>query len=107
MAPKPQQQQCARYQYVVTSSGPKIVPVPDLESRDEESAVEYNSGGYLPVKLHDTFKNGRYIVLRKLGCVTLLNSSVIARVTVSHFIFSSLHYSWGHFSTVWLVKDTE
>ncbi|TCD61151.1 hypothetical protein EIP91_008845 [Steccherinum ochraceum] len=77
MAPK---QPCAKYQYILTANGPKIVPVPDSVSKDEESPADYNSGGYLPVKLRDTFKDGRYHVLRKLG--------------------------WGHFSTVWLVKDT-
>ncbi|KAF9243903.1 kinase-like protein [Melanogaster broomeanus] len=77
MAPK---DHCARYQYVLTSSGPKIVPVPDQVSKDEESPAEYNTGGYLPVKINDSFKDGRYIVVRKLG--------------------------WGHFSTVWLVQDT-
>lgn len=70
MAPsKQQQQQCAKYQYVVTSTGPKIVPVPDVESKDEESAADYNTGGYLCVKLQDTFKDGRYVVIRKLGYV--------------------------------------
>ena len=67
-----QQQQCAKYQYVVTAAGPKIVPVPahvQQESKDEESAADYNTGGYLAVKVQDTFKNGRYVVLRKLGCV--------------------------------------
>ncbi|KAI0963115.1 hypothetical protein AcW1_000287 [Taiwanofungus camphoratus] len=78
MAPK---QPCAKYQYVVTSAGSKIVPVPDAQSKDEESPADYNAGGYLQVKLRDTFKDGRYIILRKLG--------------------------WGHFSTVWLVKDTQ
>ncbi|CAL1696201.1 unnamed protein product [Somion occarium] len=73
-------QPCAKYQYVVTAAGPKIVPVPDAHSKDEESPADYNTGGYLPVKVKDTFKDGRYIVLRKLG--------------------------WGHFSTVWLIKDT-
>ncbi|KAG1757337.1 kinase-like protein [Suillus lakei] len=67
MAPN---QPCAKYQYVVTSSSPKIVPVPDQEPKDEESPADYNAGGYL---------DGRYIVARKLG--------------------------WGHFSTVWLIKD--
>ncbi|KAI0639031.1 Pkinase-domain-containing protein [Trametes polyzona] len=76
MAPK---QPCAKYQYVVTSSGPKIVPVPDVHNKDEESPADYNSGGYLQVKINDSFKDGRYLVTRKLG--------------------------WGHFSTVWLVKD--
>ena len=64
--------ECAKYQYVVTSTGPKIVPVLDAESKDEESAAEYNVGGYLAVKLHDTFKEGRYVVVRKLGCVAAI-----------------------------------
>ncbi|KAL0576579.1 hypothetical protein V5O48_005411 [Marasmius crinis-equi] len=70
---------CAKYQYVVTPSGPKILPVEEPPSKDEESPADYNAGGYLQVKVGDTFKNGRYRVIRKLG--------------------------WGHFSTVWLVKD--
>ncbi|ESK98221.1 cmgc srpk protein kinase [Moniliophthora roreri MCA 2997] len=70
---------CAKYQYVVTANGPKILPVEDTPSKDEESPADYNAGGYLQVKVGDTFKNGRYRVIRKLG--------------------------WGHFSTVWLVKD--
>ncbi|KAH9945629.1 kinase-like protein [Amylocystis lapponica] len=78
MAPK---QPCAKYEYVVTAAGPQILPVPDVHSKDEESPADYNAGGYLQVRLRDTFKDGRYIVLRKLG--------------------------WGHFSTVWLVKDTQ
>ncbi|KAF5314083.1 hypothetical protein D9611_006762 [Ephemerocybe angulata] len=78
MAPKPP---CAKYQYVVTSSGPKILPVDEPAAKDEESPADYNAGGYLPVKVNDTFKQGRYRIVRKLG--------------------------WGHFSTVWLVKDTQ
>ncbi|KAG2350621.1 kinase-like protein [Suillus weaverae] len=73
-------QPCAKYQYVLTSSAPKIVPVPDKEPKDEESPADYNAGGYMVIKIDDTFKDGRYIVARKLG--------------------------WGHFSTVWLIKDT-
>ena len=72
-----QQAQCAKYQYVVTAAGPKIVPVSahaQQESKDEESAADYNSGGYLAVKLGDAFKNGRYVVQRKLGCVPPLVS---------------------------------
>ncbi|KZT06277.1 kinase-like protein [Laetiporus sulphureus 93-53] len=76
MAPK---QPCAKYEYVVTPAGPKILPVADVHNKDEESPADYNAGGYLQIKLRDTFKDGRYVVLRKLG--------------------------WGHFSTVWLVKD--
>ncbi|TEB05182.1 kinase-like protein [Coprinellus micaceus] len=71
MAPKPP---CAKYQYVVTSAGPKILPVDETAYKDEESPADYNAGGYLPVKVNDT-------VVRKLG--------------------------WGHFSTVWLVKDSQ
>ncbi|KAL1697501.1 kinase-like domain-containing protein [Schizophyllum commune] len=81
MAPK---QQCAKYEYVVTPTGSKILPVEEPtepHSKDEESPADYNSGGYLQVQVNDTFKNGRYRVVRKLG--------------------------WGHFSTVWLVKDTQ
>ncbi|KAF9229541.1 kinase-like protein [Gyrodon lividus] len=78
MAPK---EPCAKYQYVLTSSGPKIVPVPDQVSKEEESPADYNAGGYLPVNINDSFKDGRYTVVRKLG--------------------------WGHFSTVWLVQDTQ
>ncbi|KIK71356.1 hypothetical protein GYMLUDRAFT_150307 [Collybiopsis luxurians FD-317 M1] len=74
-------QPCEKYQYVVTSAGPKILPVDEPSLKSEESPADYNAGGYLPVKLDDTFKNGRYRVVRKLG--------------------------WGHFSTVWLVKDNQ
>lgn len=49
-------------------------------SEDEEDEVDYRIGGYHPVVLGDKFKNGRYVILRKLG--------------------------WGHFSTVWLAEDT-
>lgn len=39
------------------------------------------AGGYHPVKVGELYNSGRYVVVRKLG--------------------------WGHFSTVWLVRDTE
>ena len=48
---------------------------------EEEDSEDYCKGGYHPVTVGETFKNGRYIVVRKLG--------------------------WGHFSTVWLSRDTE
>ena len=38
-----------------------------------------NAGGYHPVRVGEKYCNGRYTVLQKLG--------------------------WGHFSTVWLVRD--
>lgn len=40
-----------------------------------------SAGGYHPVRIGEKYKEGRYVVLRKLG--------------------------WGHFSTVWLVQDTQ
>jgi len=95
MAPN---QPCAKYQYVLTSSTPKIVPVPDEESKDEESPAEYNAGGYLAIRIGDTFKNARYIVTRKLGY-----KSLVTYPTYSLLI----RHRWGHFSTVWLVKDTQ
>ena len=48
---------------------------------EEEDSEDYCKGGYHPVCVGETFKDGRYIVTRKLG--------------------------WGHFSTVWLSRDTE
>lgn len=54
-----------------------------LEEEDgdeEESPGDYRVGGYHPVAIGDSFKDGRYIIIKKLG--------------------------WGHFSTVWLAKDT-
>ncbi|KAK9720775.1 serine/threonine protein kinase, CMGC [Basidiobolus ranarum] len=46
---------------------------------DEEDLEDYTTGGYHLVKVGDSYNNGRYTILRKLG--------------------------WGHFSTVWLAKD--
>lgn len=46
---------------------------------DEEDSEDYCKGGYHPVHVGETYKSGRYIVVRKLG--------------------------WGHFSTVWLSRD--
>ncbi|KAI6110283.1 kinase-like protein [Pisolithus croceorrhizus] len=50
-------------------------------TEDEEDYEDYVKGGYHPVHIGDTFSDSRYIVVRKLG--------------------------WGHFSTVWLAKDTK
>ena len=47
---------------------------------DEEDSEDYCKGGYHPVTVGEVFKDGKYKVVRKLG--------------------------WGHFSTVWLSKDT-
>ena len=88
---------CAKYQYVVTPTGPKILPVDEPSGKDEESPADYNAGGYLPIKVNDTFKNNHYRIVRKLGCVFRRSLSL-----------SRLHSrSWGHFSTVWLVKETQ
>jgi serine/threonine protein kinase len=93
MAPK---QPCAKYQYVVTSTGPRIVPVDEPSCKDEESPAEYNAGGYLPVKVGDTFKHARYRVVRKLGCVSgrlyyvkcINNIPILAGVTFQLFGWS-------------------
>ncbi|EEQ86203.1 hypothetical protein RJZ56_003596 [Blastomyces dermatitidis] len=50
------------------------------EDPEEEDLKDYCEGGYHPVYPGETYNEGRYIVLRKLG--------------------------WGHFSTVWLSRDT-
>lgn len=90
--PQSHQQQCAKYQYVVTAAGPKIVPVPqEVDCRDEESAADYNSGGYLAIKVTDTFKDGRYVVLRKLGCVAYMTLTLL-------FIVNPLHLTAGAIS---------
>ncbi|KAF9269572.1 kinase-like protein [Marasmius fiardii PR-910] len=52
-----------------------------IMSEDEEDWEDYVEGGYHPVKIGETYNDGRYVVVRKLG--------------------------WGHFSTVWLAKDTK
>jgi len=50
-------------------------------SESDEDDEDYRKGGYHPVRIGEQFKNGRYIVVGKLG--------------------------WGHFSTVWLARDNE
>lgn len=65
----------------VSSTNSKSGEEANENSGDEENAEDYCKGGYHPVIVGETFKNGRYIVVQKLG--------------------------WGHFSTVWLSKDTE
>jgi hypothetical protein len=52
----------------------------DVSESEDEGTEDYRKGGYHPVRLGDWFKQGRYVVQRKLG--------------------------WGHFSTVWLAWDT-
>ncbi|KAM7276454.1 hypothetical protein ACFE04_018320 [Oxalis oulophora] len=50
-------------------------------SSEDEGTEDYRKGGYHVVHVSDTFKNGRYVVQKKLG--------------------------WGHFSTVWLAWDIQ
>jgi serine/threonine-protein kinase SRPK3 len=52
----------------------------EYESSESEDEEDYRVGGYHPVEIGDTFNEGRYRVLQKLG--------------------------WGHFSTVWLCYDS-
>ncbi|KAL9677408.1 hypothetical protein QQ045_005637 [Rhodiola kirilowii] len=52
----------------------------DYSSSEDEGREDYKKGGYHAVRVGETFKNGCYVVQRKLG--------------------------WGHFSTVWLAWDT-
>ncbi|KAF6747619.1 CMGC/SRPK protein kinase [Ephemerocybe angulata] len=52
-----------------------------IMTEDEEDWEDYVKGGYHPVKIGDVFSDGRYTVVRKLG--------------------------WGHFSTVWLARDSK
>jgi hypothetical protein len=40
------------------------------DPKDEESPTEYVRGGYLPVSFGDSFCDGKYVVVRKLGCVS-------------------------------------
>ncbi|KAK3814294.1 MAG: serine/threonine protein kinase, CMGC family [Benniella sp.] len=49
-------------------------------SDEEEDMEDYKRGGYHYISVGDVFHDGRYVTLRKLG--------------------------WGHFSTVWLARDT-
>ncbi|AOW00846.1 kinase-like domain-containing protein [Yarrowia lipolytica] len=53
----------------------------EVLQKNEESLDDYCPGGYHPVKIGEKFANGRYVIVRKLG--------------------------WGHFSTVWLARDTQ
>lgn len=59
-------------------------PSPDsslyASDEEQEDATQYCRGGYHPVAIGDIFDE-RYRIVRKLG--------------------------WGHFSTVWLCKDTK
>ena len=51
----------------------------DSDQSEDEGIADYKIGGYHPVHIGEVLIN-RYVVLQKLG--------------------------WGHFSTVWLARDT-
>ena len=70
---------CHRQTSVIMSHGSYSSHSASIMTEDEEDYEDYCKGGYHPVKIGDTFSDGRYVVVRKLG--------------------------WGHFSTVWLAKD--
>ncbi|KAA8904220.1 hypothetical protein TRICI_005595 [Trichomonascus ciferrii] len=53
----------------------------ESSNQEEEDFEDYCKGGYHPVRVGEKYKEGRYVVVRKLG--------------------------WGHFSTVWLAQDRE
>ena len=48
---------------------------------EEEDSEDYCKGGYHPVYVGEKYKEGKYVIVRKLG--------------------------WGHFSTVWLSREVE
>lgn len=64
---------CQKYTFVKNSDGQpgKFISVDEPPCKDEESPADYNTGGYLPVKVNDVF-HSRYRVVRKLGLVLVL-----------------------------------
>ena len=54
---------------------------PPLNPLEEEDLNDYAPGGYHPCFIGETYKNGKYTLVRKLG--------------------------WGHFLTVWLARDND
>lgn len=60
---------------------PNLDPEEEVESSESEDESDFHPGGYHPATVGETFNQGRYVILHKLG--------------------------WGHFSTVWLAFDTK
>lgn len=52
-----------------------------VNTAEEEDLKDYVPGGYHPCFIGETYKDGKYTLVRKLG--------------------------WGHFSTVWLARDND
>lgn len=69
-----------RGSHIVRSATSSSEEDPAEATADEEDSEDYCKGGYHPVHVGETYNNGKYVVVRKLG--------------------------WGHFSTVWLSRDT-
>lgn len=73
----------------LTSGSPSASPsakhadfiVGDVDLEYEEDVTRYSPGGYHPVTIGDAFKDGRYVVKRKIG--------------------------YGEYSTVWLSEDVQ
>lgn len=61
-------------------SGSESESESSCDEKNEESLKDYRPGGYHPAFKGEHYKDSRYILVRKLG--------------------------WGHFSTVWLARDT-
>lgn len=49
------------------SPSPSSSDDPDEATADEEDSEDYCKGGYHPVQIGETYNNGRYVVIRKLG----------------------------------------
>lgn len=64
----------------ILAKAPKMDLITHTCGIDAEPLNRYRVGGYHPISLGDSFKDGRYKVLHKLG--------------------------WGGYSTVWAAKDS-
>ena len=82
--------------YTRTANGPVMVPLLDQESKDEESAAEYQLGGYLPIAVDDRFAQERYLVVRKLGCDTFW---IRTRTTLTDFTDGGIFLPFGLLKT--------
>lgn len=69
----------ARHLTSTYTTAPRMDPILYVSDIDAEPLHRYQKGGYHPITLGDTLKDGRYKVLHKLG--------------------------WGGYSTVWAARD--
>ncbi|TIA89001.1 hypothetical protein E3P99_02291 [Wallemia hederae] len=77
--PPGNQQQSQSYQNASVAGSYESFDSESVNSEEEEDLEDYCKGGYHHTMIGDTFADGRYTIVRKLG--------------------------WGHFSLVWLAKD--